>query len=336
MTCVSIIVPCYNEQDTIYSLLEAIYAQTSPRLDLEVVIADGMSTDRTRQEIAGFQVSHPELEIRVVDNPKRIIPAGLNAAIRAARGEYIVRMDAHSEPAADYVARCLAALQANAGDNVGGVWEIEPAGEGWQARSIAIAASHPLGAGDARYRLEGSARSGSARSRRAQAVDTVPYGAFRRSLVERVGWFDESLLTNEDYEFNVRIRKAGGRVWLDPTIRSVYRARGTFRELARQYWRYGYWKARMLRRYPETFRWRQLAGVFVISFPLLALLAIWFPWAGWLLALEAGLYLLALLLAGAQQAIRHRQPALLAGVSLAIAAMHFAWGSGFIWSMIKR
>jgi succinoglycan biosynthesis protein ExoA len=326
MTCVSIVVPCYNEQETIRLLLEAIYVQTAPRQEMEVVIADGMSTDRTRQEIAAFQDSHRDLEIRVVDNPKRIIPAGVNAAIRGACGEYIVRMDAHSKPSADYVARCLAALQVNAGDNVGGVWEIEPGGEDWRARSIAAAASNPLGVGDARYRLGGTAR----------AVDTVPFGAFRRSLIERIGWFDETLLTNEDYEFNVRIRKAGGRVWMDPAIRSAYRARSGFRELARQYWRYGFWKARMLRRYPETFRWRQLAGVFVLSFPLLALLAIWFPWAGWLLALEVCLYLLALFLAGALEAVRRREAALLVGVPLAIATMHFAWGSGFIWSMIKR
>lgn len=326
MTCVSIIVPCFNEQGTIRRLLEAIYAQTYPRQELEVVIADGMSTDQTRQEIAAFQDKHADLEVKIVDNPKRIIPAGLNAAIRNARGEYIVRMDAHSEPSPDYVERCLFALQAGAGDNVGGIWQIEPGGEDWRARSIAAAASHPLGVGDARYRLGGAA----------QAVDTVPFGAFQRALLEWVGWFDESLLTNEDYEFNVRIRKAGGKVWMDPSIRSIYRARRSFRELARQYWRYGFWKARMLRRYPETFRWRQLAGLFVLSFPMLGLLAVWFPWAAWLLGLEIILYLLALILAGAGQAARRRQPALVVGVPLAIATMHFAWGLGFLWSMVKR
>jgi cellulose synthase/poly-beta-1,6-N-acetylglucosamine synthase-like glycosyltransferase len=330
MTCVSIIVPCYNEQKTIRSLLESIYSQTYPRTDLEVIVADGMSTDRTRQEIAAFQELHPDLAVRVVDNPKRIIPAGLNAALRATKGEYIVRMDAHSTPWPDYVARCVAALQAGVGDNVGGVWEIQPGGTGWRALCIAAAAAHPLGAGDARYRLGGSARSG-----RAQAVDTVPFGAFRHALVEQVGWFDEELLTNEDYEFNARLRRAGGTVWLDPEIRSTYRARSSFTELARQYWRYGYWKARMLRRYPQTFRWRQLSGVFVLSFGLLGLLAIWFTWARCLLALEIAGYLLVLLLAGARLALRRRKAALLLGFPLAIATMHFAWGSGFIWSMIK-
>jgi GT2 family glycosyltransferase len=164
----------------------------------------------------------------------------------------------------------------------------------------------------------------------------VPFGAFRRSLVERIGPFDETLLTNEDYEFNVRVRRAGGKIWLDPAIQSTYFARQTFGALAQQYWRYGYWKARMLRRYPETFRWRQLSGAFVLSFLILGLLGIWIPAALWLLALEAGLYSLALLIAGAQVAIKKRDPALFIGVPLAIATMHFAWGIAFLWSLIRN
>ena len=124
------------------------------------------------------------------------------------------------------------------------------------AQSIAAAASHPLGVGDALYR----------HASKASQVDTVPFGAFKRELLALVGFFDESLLTNEDYEFNTRIRKSGGTIWLDPAIRSVYFARPTLAALARQYSRYGFWKWRMLRRYPETLRWRQgLPPLFVLS-----------------------------------------------------------------------
>jgi hypothetical protein len=171
---------------------------------------------------------------------------------------------------------------------------------------------------------------------RAQEVDTVPFGAFRRSLIERIGNFDETLLTNEDYEFNTRIRKAGGKIWFDPGIKSRYIARRSFGDLARQYWRYGFWKVKMLRRFPESFRWRQLAGLFVLSFPVLAVLGLWFIWAGWLLLFEAVVYLLVLVLVGTQLAIKHRDLALLWGVPLAIATMHFSWGTAFIWSMINR
>ena len=318
--------PCFNEQRTIRSLLDSIYHQTYPRQNIEVIIADGLSTDQTRQEIIGFKLANEDLVVEVVDNPKRSIPSGLNQAIDTARGDYIVRLDAHSVPAQDYVARSISALESELGDNVGGLWEIQPGSDTWQARSIARAAAHPLGVGDARYRVGG----------RAQEVDTVPFGAFRRSLIERIGNFDETLLTNEDYEFNTRIRKAGGKIWFDPGIKSRYIARRSFGDLARQYWRYGFWKVKMLRRFPESFRWRQLAGLFVLSFPVLAVLGLWFIWAGWLLLFEVAVYLLALVLVGTQLAIKHRDLALLWGVPLAIATMHFSWGTAFIWSMINR
>ncbi|MDP2402058.1 MAG: glycosyltransferase, partial [Actinomycetota bacterium] len=126
MPLVSIIVPCYNEEATIRLLLDAIYSQNFPRSDLEVIISDGLSTDRTRQEVADFIQAHPDLSVYVVDNLKRSIPSGLNRAIDLAQGEYIVRLDAHSVPASDYVARCIADLLEDRGDNVGGVWDIQP------------------------------------------------------------------------------------------------------------------------------------------------------------------------------------------------------------------
>ena len=326
MPLVSIIVPCYNEQETICLLLDAIHAQNFPLQEMEVVIADGQSTDNTRQMIDSFQRAHPDLSIRIVENPLRIIPAGLNQALAAVEGEFIIRLDAHSIPFSDYVQRCVDALQSGSGDNVGGQWEIIAGGHKWQARSIAAAAAHPLGVGDARYRLGGHP----------QEVETVPFGAFHKSLIDRVGNFDQSLLTNEDYEFNARIRRSGGRVWFDPAIRSNYISRKSLRELSRQYWRYGYWKARMLRRFPGELRWRQLAGIFVISFPLLAILGIWFPIALWLLSLEIFIYLVALLVAGLQLALKEGDIALLCGVPLAIVTMHFSWGTAFVLSMIRK
>jgi succinoglycan biosynthesis protein ExoA len=322
---VSVIVPCYNEQSTIRMLLEALCAQTFPRSDMEVVIADGMSQDDTRQVIIAFHREFPELEVRVVDNTLRNIPSGLNRAIEASYGELIVRLDAHSKPHPDYVEKCVRAHDAGLGDNIGGVWEIQPGSSTWIARSISVAASHPIGVGDAMYRLAASASE----------VDTVPFGSYRRSLVERIGGYNEALLTNEDYEFNARIRQANGRVWLDPSIRSVYFARPSFRELARQYWRYGYWKWRMLRNFPDTIRWRQaLPPLFVLSLIGLLVLSIFFTPAAWLLGLELVLYFFVLFLAGVYAAIKQRKIYLLPGLPMAIAAMHLSWGSGFLWSML--
>lgn len=326
MTTVSIIVPCYNEQATIQLLLAAIYAQTYPRNELEVVIADGLSTDKTRDEIAAFQKEHPSLIVKVVDNPKRIIPAALNRAIQASRGSVIIRLDAHCVPQANYVEGCLRDLQAGCGDNVGGVWDIRPGSQSWIGRSIAVAAAHPMGVGDARYRY----------SNQAGPVDTVPFGAFRRALVERVGLFDETLFTNEDYEFNTRIRQFGGTVWLNPAIRSVYFARADLVGLARQYWRYGYWKQRMLRRYPGSLRWRQaLPPVFVVSLALLIIISIVFPPARWVLGLELIGYIAVLFTAGLFSTLRRKDPALLAGFPLAVATMHVTWGTGFLLSLVS-
>ena len=327
MPSVSIIIPCYNEQGTILKLLEAVYAQTFPRADLEVVIADGMSRDGTRTQIAAFSDSHPDLHIAVADNLIRSIPAALNCALKEAQGEIIVRLDAHSVPYPDYVERCVADLEAGLGENVGGIWEIHPGAQTWVAQSIAAAAAHPLGVGDALYRHTGTAGQ----------VDTVPFGAFKRELLALIGFFDESLLTNEDYEFNARIRKSGRRVWLDPSIRSVYFARPTLSNLAKQYFRYGFWKWRMLRRYPETLRWRQgLPPVFVLSLIGGAALAFFLPVFRILLAAEISLYLIALAVAGVQSAVRQKKVHLGFGLPLAIATMHIAWGMGFLWSMIRR
>jgi succinoglycan biosynthesis protein ExoA len=318
-------VPCYNEQETILLLLNAIYTQTIPHSDLEVIIADGLSTDQTRSRIAEFQQQHPDLKIIIVDNPLRAIPSALNRALEAARGKTIIRMDAHSVPAPNYIERCLADLEAGNGTSVGGIWKIMASRETWIARAIAVAAAHPLGVGDAFYRLGGTARS----------VDTVPFGAFQRDLVNQIGFFDESLLTNEDYEFNTRIRQAGGVIWLDPQINSTYFTRPDLIALARQYARYGFWKAQMLRRYPGTLRWRQtLPPLFVLSVVILLLLAPWFELVRWLLLFQIALYCLVLLLAGLHIGIKKRHPSLIIGLPLAIATMHLSWGAAFMWGVI--
>ena len=325
MPKVSVIVPCYNEQSTIRWLLEALLEQTFPRSEMEIIISDGLSTDGTRDAIAAFQQDFPELQVRVVDNTRRSIPSAVNRALDASRGEIILRLDAHSKPYPDYVENCVKAHEEGRGDNVGGVWAIRPGAETRIAKSIAVAAAHPLGVGDALYR----------HAKRAAEVDTVPFGSFRRSLIDKVGKFDESLLTNEDYEFNVRVRNGGGRIWLDPSIRSIYFARSTLLELARQYWRYGFWKWRMLRRYPHTLRWRQaLPPLFVLSLVGLTLVSLFLPSARFILAGELILYFGIMMLAGLDAAIRRKKPYLALGLPLAIPVMHITWGSGLLWSML--
>ncbi|MBI1855903.1 MAG: glycosyltransferase family 2 protein [Chloroflexi bacterium] len=324
---VSIIVPCYNEQDTIRLLLDALLAQTTPLSLMEVVIADGLSQDKTRAVIAAFQGEHPALALRILDNQRLGIPSALNLVISAARGEIIIRLDAHSIPAPDYVERCVKALEAGKGANVGGVWIIRPGGSSWIAEAIAAAAANPLGVGDAMYRLAPNAGP----------VDTVPFGAFHRELIEKIGAFDETLLANEDYEFNTRLRQSGGIVWLDPQIRSTYFARATLGALAAQYWNYGFWKFKMLSRYPNTIRWRQaLPPLFVASLIGLFILSFLFDQVKLVLIFEIVIYFAALTLAGLHQALRQHKPLFIPGLPLAIMVMHLSWGSGFLWSIVSK
>ena len=318
---VSVIIPCRNEEKTIHLVLDAIHAQTYPRELQQVVIADGFSEDRTREQIESFKTSHPDLDVMVVNNPKRIIPAGLNAAILASSGDLIVRMDAHSIPNPDYVALCVDALERNVAQNVGGVWDIQPGSNSWIARSIAAAAGNPLAVGDASYRF----------TDKAAYVDTVPYGSYKRELFNQIGLFDETLLANEDYELNTRIIQSGGKIWLDPKIRCVYFARSSLRALSKQYYGYGYWKFQMLKRYPETLRWRQaLPPAFILGLLLLLLAGIFWKPALILFATALGLYLLVLLGVGIHMASTKSDILLIIGIPLAIITMHFSWGAGFI------
>lgn len=324
---VSVFIPCYNERRTITGVLDALRKQTYPLDQMEVVIADGMSDDGTREVLHEYQRVHPEMKLVLVDNPQRIIPAALNRAIAAAQGEILVRMDAHSKPPESYVATCVAVLEETGAANVGGRWDIQPSGSTWLARAIAAAAAHPLGAGGARYRVNGEAGE----------VETVPFGAYPRGWLEKVGGYDESLLTNEDYELNERLRKVGGVVWFDPRIETVYYARATLGALWRQYARYGYWKAHMLKRYPGSLKWRQaLPPLFVLALFVLAGGAFLLPAARWLFALQLGSYLLVLSMAGMRVARRRHDLVLAPGFALAVAVMHLAWGGAFLWSALQQ
>ena len=318
---VSVIIPCRNEEKTIHLVLEALFEQSFPLQNMEIVIADGLSTDGTRRAIHAFSEAHPALFVRLVDNPKQIIPTGLNTAIKASKGELIVRMDAHSLPNQDYVQRCYNAHQEGKAENVGGVWKISPQNNGWVARSIAAAAANPFAVGDAHYRF----------TEKAAYVDTVPYGSYKPELFEKIGYFDESLLANEDYEFNTRIRQSGGRIWLDPAIQCTYFARATFAALAKQYWGYGFWKAQMLKRYPETLRWRQaLPPAFVLGLVVLALVGFIWPIAWPVFAVIVGLYLAVQLVPAIQISLKAGDIRLSIGVVIATLIMHFSWGTALI------
>jgi succinoglycan biosynthesis protein ExoA len=318
---VSVVIPCFNEQRFISAVLRNL-ANQYDRESYEIIVVDGRSTDSTRQVVEEFAKGNPELRIRLVDNPARNIPAALNLGIAAAAGEIIVRMDAHSVPSDGYVRRCVEHLSADKISVVGMPWHIKSGADSLTARAIALAVAHPFGIGDAQYRLQTLAP---------RLVDTVPFGAFRKSLWKELGGFNEDLLANEDYDFNYRVRKRGGQVLLDPAEHCDYYARVTLQELAGQYSRYGHWKAQMIKLHPRSLRVRHLvAPALVLYLLLFGLLSIWWSPAFWAFLAVLGAYVLcsaffALALAG-----RTREWKLFPIISASFFCIHGAWGLSFL------
>jgi succinoglycan biosynthesis protein ExoA len=230
---VTIAIPCFNEERYIEACLDDVFAQDYPASSIEVLIGDGMSTDRTREILVGIATRLPG-RIRVIDNPRKLQAVAMNAMIEASRGEIIIRMDVHARYAPDYVRQCVGVLEETGAANVGGAQRARP--ETWFQRALCAALDSPVAVGGARY------RSADAEG----FVDTVFLGAFRKRMIESVGGYDPRAITNEDAELNQRILGAGGKIYLSKKIVVHYAPRDSFRSLARQYYRYGQGRARTL------------------------------------------------------------------------------------------
>ncbi|HEX8492707.1 MAG TPA: glycosyltransferase family 2 protein [Pyrinomonadaceae bacterium] len=323
---VSVVIPCYNEERFIGKVLENLCGQYAAER-YEIIVVDGMSTDGTRAVISEFVRQHPQIAVRLVDNPARHIPTALNLGIEQAQHEIIVRMDAHSVPSENYVRRCIEGLTGDDVSVVGMPWRIRASEETLTAKAIALAVAHPFGIGDAKYRLENSA---------SQFVDTVPFGAFRKSLWQDVGGFNEALLANEDYDFHYRVRQRGGRILLDTGGHSIYFARPSFKALGAQYFRYGRWKAQMVKRNPRSLRLRQLvAPVFVLALIILTALSLLSRLA--LVALLAVVvpYVALAAFFAFKLSRRANDWRLLPLIALAFLIIHISWGSSFLMGLFR-
>ena len=315
---VTVILPVRNEGPFIARSLGAVLAQDWPPGRLEVIVADGMSTDDTREIVRRSAGAVPEVPVSIVDNPAGIVPTAMNAAIDAARGEVVVRVDGHTIVEPDYVRRCVEALRRSGAQNVGG--RMTAVGEGPFARAVAAATSSPFGVGGARFHY----------SDREEWVDTVYMGAWPRRVLEDLGGFDPEMVRDQDDELNYRLRARGGKILLAPEIRSRYFNRPTIRSLARQYFQYGFWKVRVLQKHPRQMRPRQFAPPALVG-ALLAATAASFGWrpARFALAGLAGAYGAGNLAASAWAA-RKRSARLLPLLPVAFATLHFSYGFGFL------
>jgi glycosyltransferase involved in cell wall biosynthesis len=326
---VSIVVACRNEIEHVHSFLDSLLGQEFPGVRWEAIIADGLSDDGTREILDQYSRRHPQ--VRVITNPARIVSAGLNGAIVASRGEIIIRMDSHTRYAPDYCRLCVETLKDTGADNVGGPARTNATGT--YARAVAAAYHSPFCTGakfhDINY--EGW-------------VDTVTYGCWYRATFERIGLFDESLVRNQDDEFNLRLSRAGGKIWQNPRIISWYSPRTTLTGVFLQYFQYGFWKVAVVRKHKIPGSWRHsvpvlfvLANLFFLATvavagmmgnPHLAFTAA----SAFTLLLSA--YAIANLFASVAAATR-------AGWDLfpflpgAFATFHFSWGLGFLVGLLR-
>lgn len=316
---VSIILPCRNEAKYIARCLDTLLATTYPHDRLELLVMDGRSEDRTRDIVQRYAERYPW--IRLLDNPRRIVPAALNLAIDAARGEVIVRVDAHALYPPEYLPRLVTALTTTGADNVGGPVIVLPADRGATSRAIAVALAHPFGVGNSWFRI------GSAQPR---WVDTVAYGCWRRETFDKVGRFDEELVRDQDEEFNYRTIARGGRVLLLPEAVSYYYARPSPRLAGRMLYQYGYFKPLVAWKLGRVATLRQLVPpLFVVALVGGALLApfvapVRLLWLGMLLAYATGLLVT---MVGTARGHGLRVALALATV---LPVLHVSYGAGYL------
>jgi succinoglycan biosynthesis protein ExoA len=329
---ISIVVPCRNEKRHIGAFLDSLLRQRFDRdWEIEILVADGMSDDGTREILRQYMLKAPS--VQMIDNPGCIVSTGLNAAIAASTGEIIIRMDAHTVYARDYVRQCVSVLRETGADNVGGPWIAR--GIGHMGRAIAAAFQSPFCAGGGKSHdpnYEGDA-------------DTVYLGCWRRSAFERFGLFDPELVRNQDDELNFRIRRAGGRLFQSPRIQSYYTPRSSLFALFKQYLQYGFWKVAVMRKHGSVASWRHLVPALFVSSITLGLLLIALSaalgWstlallAGTLLGVELTFYALACLTASLPYVGTLELPALLA-VPGVIAVHHISYGLGFLMGLLQR
>ena len=311
---VSVVIPMRNEEDHAEECVVSLLQQTYPADCYELIVVDGNSSDNSRQIVERLQQSCTNL--RLLDNPAGITPKSMNLGIRNSVGEIIVRADAHNVYPPDYVEGCVKVLEQTGADNVGGPWRTVPGGETFGARLVAAVLTSRFGVGNSHFRT--SSREG--------YVDTVPFGTFRRNLFDRVGFFNEHLVRNQDNELNARIRKAGGKIYLTPALTTNYFAPATFVKLLRQTYRNTKWHFFTVRQMHDSLGIRHLlpAG-FVLGLCLLALLAFPYPQARLVLA---AILLFYLLVAGTF-AVRTDAPlAVKLALPFAFLAFHICYGVG--------
>lgn len=312
---VSVIIPTYNEQDSITNCIETLIDGDYPIDKLEFIIADGGSTDNTLKEIEHFSRRYPDVSIKVLHNPHKTQGHGLNMAIQnvSADSKIIIRADAHSVYPRNYIAHCVESLLTTNADNIGGV--MVPLGKGALQRAVSFCMSHPLGVGNAQFHL----------GNQSGFVDTAYLGCFKRDVFERIGLFDPAMTPNEDAELNLRIRKSGGTIYLNHKIRVGYFPRDTMAKLMKQYYRYGQGRCRTSKKHKAFTSIRQVIPLIWVVFTVVLLVLSLFSVVFFIPLLGYFVILLSISIFG----VCRRKDIAIFLSPICFSVMHYAWGIGF-------
>ncbi len=324
---ISMLIPTYQEEKYIGRCLDSILQNDYPFDDVEILILDGMSTDRTRDIIKEEYVARYPF-VRIVDNPHRTVGYGMNIGLKEARGELLIRCDAHSEYPRDYISELVEWHKRNAADNIGGTCITVPANGTVLAEAIAVAMSHPLGVGLSFRSIKGS---------KEKYVDTVPFGCWKREVFDEVGVFDVALARGQDFDHNMRMIKGGKKILLLPWLKIRYYARESFRKMYKTFYQIGYWKVKLNRDHKLVTSYRQLAPFFwVLGFFTLAVLSIFSGIMGRLFLFYLGIYILPVLLVVFNESFRKRKRwGLVFYLPAAFFLIHFSYGLGSVRGVVE-
>ena len=321
---VSVIVPCRNEIKYIRSFLESVVSLDYPKDLMEVLIIDGMSDDGTREIIKEYIYKYKF--IKLLDNPKKIVPSALNIGINNSNGDIIIRLDVHSIYPKDYIKKLVYYLNKLNADNIGGIVITRSANNSLESRAVAIALSNPFGVGNATFRLNPED------NRDYIEVDTVPFGCFKKEIFEKVGMFDEDLIRNQDNEFNERILKNNGKIYLIPSVKIEYVARDKLKNLAKMLFQYGYFGPLVDIKLKKLPRLRRITPLlFVIFLISTGFLSLFFKWAFYLNMSVILLYILLNLYFSTREIIsRGEAVKLLPYLIVAHTIGHISYGFGYL------
>lgn len=322
---ISVIIPCRNEEKYIVKCLDSVVAQDFPKESLEVLVIDGASEDQTKNIIKEYSQKYPF--IKLLENTKKFTPFGLNIGIKAAKGDVVIRMDAHAGYKADYISKCVYYLKETGADNVGGVIKTMPAKDTVIARAITISLSHFFGAGNAFFRTG---------SKTIREVDTVFGGCFKKDVFTKIGFFNEKLRRSQDIEFNKRLKKAGGRIILAPEIQAVYYPQSEIKNFFKHNFEDGIWLIYPLKFGIRFFSLRHLVPlVFLATMGLFLLLGFLHPIFWRFFIVEVLLHAMMNIYFAIQIALRERNWKFLFLMPLAFDTRQFGYGFGSIFGFIK-